>query len=85
MINTAAREGHVITRPPNAKKMQTGRCWRCRGLMVRERFHDWLSDMGHLDFEGARCVQCGDILDPLIIMHRHQQPHAEPRRRYYGR
>ena len=72
----------MIKIPLNVKRMQTGRCRRCRGLMVRERFYDGLSDNGRLDFGGVRCVQCGEILDPLINIHQHQRPDPEPRHRY---
>lgn len=49
-----------------------GGCRRCGGFLVADRFYDWLSDSGRLEFEGARCVSCGDILDPVILAHRNR-------------
>ena len=46
------------------------RCRRCRGLMVREQFYDMLDDSGFLSFYGWRCVCCGNVLDPLILMNK---------------
>ena len=42
-------------------------CPRCSGLMVQERFDDFC---GSLPFPGVRCINCGEILDPLICEHR---------------
>jgi hypothetical protein len=36
-------------------------CSRCGGLMVIEPC---------LDFQVQRCVQCGDIVDPVIVQNR---------------
>lgn len=43
------------------------RCVRCCGLMVRDHFYDLLNDSGYLSIRGWRCVNCGNILDPLIL------------------
>ncbi len=43
------------------------RCVRCQGLMVRDHFYDLLDDTGLLSIRGWRCVNCGNILDPLIL------------------
>jgi hypothetical protein len=40
------------------------RCPRCSGLMVAERYQD-LSD-----YRAQRCVQCGEIIDPVILLNR---------------
>lgn len=45
----------------------TERCHRCGGLMVKEKF---TVDFAALDFEGWRCVVCGEIIDPLIMANR---------------
>ncbi len=45
-------------------------CLRCGGLMVRERFNDFLDDMNRLEFKGYRCLVCGEILDSKILKHR---------------
>jgi len=41
------------------------RCQRCSGLMVLEKFYG-----GSDFFFGWRCLNCGEILDPVIFLHR---------------
>jgi hypothetical protein len=58
-----------------------GHCARCGGLMVTDRFIDLLDDTGNLEFTAARCVQCGEVVDPVILQNRsrraaHQGPPA---------
>ena len=48
----------------------TARCSRCGGLMVVEQCFDLLSDSGYLDFLARRCVQCGELIDPVILQNR---------------
>ena len=57
-------------------------CPRCSGLMVDERFYDFA---GGRPFQGIRCVNCGEILDPLIRQHRYQGSDSTHRSRYVGR
>jgi len=45
-------------------------CPRCNGLMIRERFEDFLDDSGQVFFYGLRCLHCGEVLDPRIIKNR---------------
>lgn len=45
-------------------------CPRCRGLMIGERFCDLYEDIEKKCFEGWRCILCGEILDPMILMNR---------------
>ena len=51
--------------------VSTGRCSRCGGLMVTEQCFDLFSDSGHLDFLAKRCVQCGELVDSVILQNRH--------------
>ena len=46
------------------------RCARCGGLMVTEQCFDLLSDSGYLDFFARRCVQCGELIDSVILQNR---------------
>lgn len=41
-----------------------GRCPRCSGLMVDE----WCQDLS--DSRAQRCVQCGEMIDPVILRNR---------------
>ena len=50
--------------------ISAGRCSRCGGLMVTEQCFDLRDDTGHIDFLARRCVQCGDLVDPLILRNR---------------
>jgi hypothetical protein len=51
-------------------------CLRCGGLMVKEFSLDLLNSSSELECATKRCVQCGDILDPVILRNRciGQQP-----------
>ena len=48
-------------------------CSRCGGLMVREFCTDLLNSTGELDCPVARCIQCGDVVDPVIRRNRQLQ------------
>lgn len=62
------------------------RCQRCQGYMISDHFLDLLNGSGEMDFKGWRCLNCGDITDPVIV--RHQQSSgsipAKSRRRWWG-
>ncbi len=51
-------------------------CGRCGGLIVHDFFLDLLDDTGHFEFQGTRCVQCGDLTDPVILQNRARQSRA---------
>ncbi|MGH7230218.1 MAG: hypothetical protein ACREJU_02525 [Nitrospiraceae bacterium] len=46
----------------------TTRCLRCSGLMVIERCSD---------FPVGRCVQCGEVIDPVILRNRRHNIRGE--------
>ena len=48
-------------------------CPRCRGLMVGEFCMDLLNGNGELEFLASRCVQCGEVVDPVILKNRRIQ------------
>ena len=48
----------------------TARCSRCGGLMVVDQCFDFLDDSGHMSFFAHRCVQCGELVDPVILENR---------------
>lgn len=56
-------------------------CQRCNGLMLRDSFVDLRDDTGRLKFEGWRCLNCGEVVDPVVLTHRIDAP-AGP---YQGR
>ena len=74
-------ETSMMTRMVSTEASDAGLCPRCRGLMVQERFEDLPGDFGGRHFQGVRCVNCGEILDPLILEHRNQRPKPRNNRR----
>lgn len=62
------------------------RCQRCQGYMVRDQFMDILNVSGELDFKGWRCLNCGDIVDPVIVHHHLSvaSTPVRPRRRWWS-
>jgi len=50
------------------KKKDVMRCQRCGGRMLFEKFYD-VNNV----FFGWHCVICGEILDPVILLHRLSQ------------
>ena len=57
---------NVIATGKNKKIGMT--CQRCGGRMIFEKFYDVNSV-----FFGWHCVICGEILDPVILLHRLSQ------------
>ncbi len=45
-------------------------CSRCGGLMVSDFCMDLLNSTGELEFAAKRCVQCGEVVDPVILRNR---------------
>ncbi len=43
-------------------------CLRCGGLMVSDRFYDYWDDTGQNEFEGYRCLVCGEVVDQVIVV-----------------
>jgi len=56
-------------------------CPRCGGGMVSDVFQDLHDDTGQLCFQGFRCIPCGEILDPVILVNRQRRPHHQARNR----
>ncbi len=50
------------------KKNSILNCQRCGGRMIFEKFYD----VNNIFF-GWHCVMCGEILDPVILLHRLSQ------------
>jgi hypothetical protein len=67
-------------RPLNFTTSYTARshsiCFRCGGLMVNEVCIDLVNSTSELDCTARRCIQCGDIVDAVILRNRslHQRP-----------
>lgn len=50
-------------------------CTRCGGLLIGEGLSDLFDDTEHVGRWVWRCVQCGDIVDSLILKHRAGMDH----------
>ncbi len=58
----------MVVKDRSAKKKNEIHCQRCNGPMAFEKFY------GENDsFFGWHCLMCGDILDPVILLHRLSQ------------
>lgn len=53
------------------------RCFRCMGLMVAEQGFDSMLGSSETDGLLRRCVQCGEIIDPIILQNRRLQRGSE--------
>lgn len=53
-----------------AKTHNPQTCWRCHGCMVHEMCMDLQSDSGRCTFWALRCLQCGDMVDEVILRNR---------------
>ena len=45
-------------------------CTRCGGLFIRESLFDLYDETGQMRRWALRCVQCGDVVDSLILKNR---------------
>jgi hypothetical protein len=45
-------------------------CTRCGGLMVNSFYLDLLNSTGELEIAAKRCVQCGEVVDSVILLNR---------------
>ena len=59
------REKMVEEGKPSFRKDQTMGCLRCNGRMIFDKFYG----QGNIFF-GMRCLLCGDVIDPVILLHR---------------
>lgn len=55
----------MASQDKSTKKKKGVYCQRCKGRMVFEKYYGESST-----FIGVHCVLCGEILDPVILLHR---------------
>lgn len=51
-------------------ELSGGICSRCGGLLVKHVCMDLQNSASELDITTKRCVQCGDVVDPVIMRNR---------------
>lgn len=61
---------HSKTAGSNIKTPTPKSCGRCGGYMESEMCIDLESDNGHSTCWVLRCIQCGDIVDEVILKNR---------------
>ncbi len=52
-------------------------CSRCMGLMVIEQGFDSRLGSSEAAVSFRRCVQCGEVIDPVILQNRRSQPGSD--------
>jgi hypothetical protein len=70
---------HTVTSAMTYETM----CARCGGLMVQDYCLDVLGNIGESEFAAKRCVQCGEVVDSIILRNRatkHEAMIAPPAR-----
>jgi hypothetical protein len=77
-IASAARTGKkmLLNHACSPSFHRGANCVRCGGLMVGEFCMDLLNSIGELEAETLRCVQCGEVVDPVILQNRRRQQNA---------
>jgi len=48
--------------------------------MIEEHCMDMLDDTGQMEFPALRCVQCGNLIDAVILLNRLRPPLSDARR-----
>lgn len=66
----AMRTEHPDVFPQLIHHMQQSHCSRCGGTMVEETYMDIFSDYEDFKFQAKHCIQCGDVIDPFILLNR---------------
>jgi hypothetical protein len=57
-------------RAPSSVLRDRATCLRCGGLMVDDFCMDLLNGVRELKAVASRCVQCGEVVDPVILKNR---------------
>lgn len=64
----AHRNGNSYLEGCPTSSQEPDACCRCGGLMKSESVFELVEN--EIEFMSARCLQCGDIVDPVILMNR---------------
>ena len=64
------RGGELLNRAISSAVFHESSCARCGGLMVGDFWMERLHSTGGLELTAKRCVQCGEVVDPMIQRNR---------------
>lgn len=79
--DAATFTGHILEQLQSyASRSSERTCVRCSGLLVVDDCLDILGDAGEIECRVLRCIQCGDVTDPVIMRNRTQPPVLQPRK-----
>jgi len=76
----AARTDRPRTHKFSSAVQQESICSRCGGFMVGDFCMDLLNSTGELEFAASRCLQCGEVVDPVILQNRRIRQNLLPSR-----
>ena len=69
-LTEETRAEHLGSHTVSSAAPHESMCARCGGLMVTDFCMDLLFCIGETEFAAQRCVQCGEIVDPVILRNR---------------
>jgi dissimilatory sulfite reductase (desulfoviridin) alpha/beta subunit len=69
-LTEKTRAGQVGNHTVSSAIPHESTCNRCGGLMVQDFCLDVLGSIGESEFAAKRCVQCGEVVDPVILRNR---------------
>ena len=70
VLEKRMKGGELLNRAISSAVFHESSCARCGGLMVGDFCMDLLNSTGELEFAAKRCVQCGTVVDPVILHNR---------------
>ena len=62
-------------------KVKEATCPRCQGFMAPESCFNLNYDAGEMEILAWRCLQCGELIDPVILQNRENPPPVDGRRK----
>jgi hypothetical protein len=69
-VTEKMRADQVGNRSVSSAVQHESTCSRCGGLMVSDLCMDVLGNIGEAEFAAKRCVQCGEVVDSVILRNR---------------
>ena len=70
MLDSTLKKGEM-TGGISHGKSAVRHCRRCQGMLASEFCFDLLDGTGENGFWGLKCLQCGEVVDPVILRNRY--------------